>query len=185
MHKIIAVDESGDPDKTEKSTHFFVLGIFIYLDTFLIKKILRKTKNKFKLGNKKTGYIFHANKDSPKIKKYLLSQIVEQDLELHALIFDKNKIKDLDILKAFDCLNEHFKSENIYNLVFAQRETSKYKNSLILERVKDLNPKMSRPNKEESLQVSDIISWSIFQKYENGNLEYYDIIKDKIKVKEI
>lgn len=32
----------------------------------------------------------------------------------------------------------------------------------------------------KALQAVDFISWSIFQKYEHGDFEYYEIIKNKI-----
>ena len=33
---------------------------------------------------------------------------------------------------------------------------------------------------EKGLQAVDFISWAIFRKYERGDFEFYEIIKDKI-----
>ncbi len=33
---------------------------------------------------------------------------------------------------------------------------------------------------EKGLQAVDFISWAIFRKYERGDFEYYELIKEKI-----
>lgn len=33
---------------------------------------------------------------------------------------------------------------------------------------------------EKGLQAVDFISWAIFRKYEKGDFEFYELIKDKI-----
>jgi hypothetical protein len=39
------------------------------------------------------------------------------------------------------------------------------------------------PGEEKSLQAVDFVCWSLFKKYENQNIEYYEIFK-KIVVEE-
>ena len=39
--------------------------------------------------------------------------------------------------------------------------------------------------KENALQAADAVVWSLFQKYERGDEELYEIIKGKIVVEEV
>jgi hypothetical protein len=39
---------------------------------------------------------------------------------------------------------------------------------------------LATSHKEKGIQAVDFISWAIFRKYEKGDFEFYEIIKDKI-----
>ena len=45
----------------------------------------------------------------------------------------------------------------------------------------DIEVRITHPSTEKGLQIADIISWSIFRKYEHGDLDYYDIIEKEIE----
>ena len=44
----------------------------------------------------------------------------------------------------------------------------------------DFKMTLSASYNEKGLQAVDFISWAIFRKYERGDFEFYEIIKDKI-----
>ena len=39
---------------------------------------------------------------------------------------------------------------------------------------------MTSPAKEKGLQIVDAVSWSIYQKYEYENADYYDLISQRL-----
>lgn len=43
----------------------------------------------------------------------------------------------------------------------------------------------SESRQEKALQVADAVAWSIFQKYERGDMTLYDIVHEKIVLEEV
>lgn len=39
---------------------------------------------------------------------------------------------------------------------------------------------LAASHEEKGLQAVDFVSWAIFRKYERGDFEFYELIKDKI-----
>jgi len=74
-------------------------------------------------------------------------------------------------------------------LIAAKRETNKFLNenfaSYLQKQAKQnhniyIDVTIKTPAEERGLQAVDFVSWAIFNKYENKNLEYYDLVKKKI-----
>ena len=74
-------------------------------------------------------------------------------------------------------------------LIASKRETNRFLNSnfesYIKSKVKnrhklDLKIEIKNSSEEKSLQAVDFVSWSIFRKYEFGDLKYYKIIEKLI-----
>ena len=74
-------------------------------------------------------------------------------------------------------------------LIASQRERKKQKNdnfaAHILSNITskhniDLEIIIKTPSQIKALQAVDFISWAVFQKYENNNEIYYNLIKDII-----
>ena len=74
-------------------------------------------------------------------------------------------------------------------LVASRRETNKFMNENFKNYLDsqtnskhkiNLKSEIKTPSEEKGLQVVDFISWAIFQKYENFDESYYNIIKDLI-----
>jgi hypothetical protein len=74
-------------------------------------------------------------------------------------------------------------------IIASRRETSKFLNedfsSYIKSKVKSdhkisVEVFIKSPNTEKGLQIVDMLSWSIFRKYQHDDDAYYNIIKSEI-----
>ncbi len=52
--------------------------------------------------------------------------------------------------------------------------------NLLRDTIKILFVALASPAKEKGLQIVDTASWSIYQKYEYGNANYYDLISERL-----
>jgi hypothetical protein len=52
--------------------------------------------------------------------------------------------------------------------------------NLVHKRNGNINITLCASHQEKALQAVDFVSWAIFRKYERGDYEYYEIIKNKI-----
>lgn len=81
------------------------------------------------------------------------------------------------------------KTNDLIELYIDQKDTNKFirenfekylKNGLNKWECAKINIQIKPSHTEKCLQAVDFISWAIFRKYELGDFEYYEIIKDKI-----
>jgi len=208
---IIYFDESGDLgfDKHKsKSSKYFVITCLITSDGGITNKIIKKAFRKIK-GNKRKsisnkGQSLHANKESAKIRLFVLDLISKEK--------DSFTIATL-VLNKKDVYNKlHNKKHELYNyisniildrilqsklidvkepiaLIASRRETNRYLNKnfhqYLSKSIQDnhgipITIEIKPHTKDTGLQVVDFISWSIFRKYEYDDSVYFDIIKDNV-----
>ena len=84
---------------------------------------------------------------------------------------------------------EIFAGDEVIRLFIDQKDTNKfirdnfesYLNAKLNNWQNDnITIKIKPSHTEKCLQAVDFVSWAIFRKYEMGDYEFYDIIKDKI-----
>ena len=199
----IFLDESGDLGFKKTSSKWFIFGGVIIDNDRLIEKIVKKIwKN---LKNKRRGEL-HATHENNKIKKNILKMMGELDgisvvcIAVNKTKFNKEPYNKSDYLyystiyvlisKILDILNK-----SIDLLIFIdKKDTKKSTRDVLINKLVD-SLKKSYSNKiailiesshdRKSLQAVDFISWALFQKYEKGDSEFYNLFKIKIICEEI
>ena len=191
----IYVDESGDLGTKPSSSRYFVIVAIKIDDSRKLERLVKKTRLRFKkeLLNSneiKGGYL------PSKIKIHLLKRLNKIDCEILIIVFDKrNRYKACnycDNNELYDVLaSELSKLIKINKPTFMFIDKSKYKQKDIFELneriLKNVNNVKKHPIQIEhansihykGLQVADLISWSVFQNFENKNDEFINIIKNK------
>ncbi len=184
----------------EPSSKYFIITIMKTKDLIGVQRCVKRIRQRKLKKKYKEIPELKANNSSPEIRKQLLKDLGEVDLEIHCIILNKKKV--YDYLKA--------KKHRLYNYVIGRilpgtvtflrnvqiivdRRSSKralrddfddYIKMRIEERAL-FKPRIIISHfdskNDAGLQVVDFVSWSIFRKYEKGDTEYYDLIKDKIK----
>ena len=198
----IFLDESGDLGFGKKSSKWFLITVAIIPESRVLEHVVKKAWKSLRKKHRHIGELHASNeKDVTRLKILrLLAEI--NGLQVMTVILNKEKVyidlqnqKNylynytanilLDRLYSKDFIS---KEENI-DLIVDRKDTKK---SLRDNFVKYLTESMEKrrggkfkialyaSHENKSLQAVDFISWAIFKKYEHGNYEFYEIIKDKI-----
>ena len=197
----IHADESGclgfDFSKKGTKNHLLI--------TFLISKecrpiisLVKKVVNSLpKKQLRKNNSYLHANYEKPATRKRLLKGLAAYEVKIVTMRLDKQKIvlignpNELYSSMFVALINRLYadgilkKSDSI-EFVASRRNTSKKLNDDFSASIEygtkdiDFNHTISAPSDDKCLQAVDFVSWTLWQKYENGNETYSDIIAEKI-----
>jgi hypothetical protein len=198
----IFLDESGDLGFSERSSRWFVLTIVFTNNHRKIEKCVKKVHRGLKRKHKKVKelHAYHADKIT---RKRALKHLAEvEDLKILSIILNKKKVyTDLKNQKVYlynytaNILLDRMHNKKIIRdkdtiyIYIDQRETNRFlkknfenylKNNLASKANNNFDILIKPSHTEKCLQAVDFISWTLFRKYEQGDYEYYEIIKDKI-----
>ncbi len=196
------MDESGDLGFTKRSSKWFIFTIAIVEDKRSMERVVKKVWKPLKKKHKKLGelHAYHAD-DITRIR--MLQKLNElSDLKVLCVVLNKQKVYvDLQNQKnhlynytanvLLDRLHNKGVIKDIRNIeLYIDRKDTK--KSLRENFIKYLDSSMSKrrggdmkitlhaSHENKSIQAVDFISWAIFRKYEMGDYEYYELIKEKI-----
>lgn len=198
----IFLDESGDLGFKPASSKWFIFTIVLTNNHKKIEKVIKNIrkglKKKFKLKE------LHAYHSDATIKHKMLKKLSElEDLKVFCIILNKKKVYvDLQNQKNYlynytaNILLDRLHNKNIIktdepiSLYIDQKDTSKFIRENFEKYLKDnlikrgnnrkIEIRIKPSHTEKCLQAVDFVSWAIFRKYERGDYEYYEDIKDKI-----
>jgi hypothetical protein len=191
------IDESGTVG-SEKGTSFFVVALASVEKPRVLELPIRRTLKKY--GRFSSGELKASNMEKPATLR-MLHEIAKQDMNIVAVIVDQTVItqppdiaediyKKAAALAIHRCIEKystvHITLDRRYTKANLRDELEQY----IRNEIQDLQHKVVLIRQESShfhkeLQAVDAIAWAFFQKYEHSNLNYYDIIADKIMVEEV
>jgi hypothetical protein len=196
MERHVFIDETGDLG--EKGSKYFIITAIWTEDIAAFDRIIKNARrNKFRKELSKAQEI-KANKSSKELIEYILERFAEiETAYAQSIILDKKKIysdflkRDKNKLYNFVCRQLSSIAPDIKELII-RIDKSKSKQSLIadfdqyLER-KFRETKWNRTitihhNYSQSwsgLQIADVISWAVFQRFEHNNNIFFNIIEDK------
>lgn len=203
----IFLDESGDLgfDFTKKKTSkFFVITFLFAKDKRVVERMVKKVFKGFsKLEVKNHHGVLHAYKEAPRTRQKLLNMVRKNNTSNVIVIYlNKRKVYSklqdekqilynyvTNILLDRVCTKKLIPIDEKISLVASRRETNKFLNQNFTAYLKtkvrnnhklDIDVEIKSPTQEKSLQVVDMLSWSVFRKYEHGDESYYNIIKPDI-----
>ena len=201
----IFLDESGDLgfDFSKKRTSkYFIITCLFTPHKRPIEKIVAKTHAELKKKHKKRGGVLHCFQEKPITRQRLLKRLSNKDCSIMAIYLNKNKVytklqneKDVlynyvtNILLDRICVKKLIDKNKPIILVASRKETNKFLNlnfkNYLSQSAKNnhkvnLTVEIRTPFEEKCLQAVDFASWSIFRKYQYGDENYYNFIKQKI-----
>jgi hypothetical protein len=194
-------DESGclgfDLSK-QGTSRFFSIALLVVKDKKQVNSIVKKVfRSLSKIKIKRSNGILHAYYEDKPTRIKLLSAAAAKDIEIAIIRLDKRRLVlagDTHLLymgMMLRLINQlfmdgHLNASDTFELIASQVDTNKLHKenfvAVINESTATLNleARLAKPAEEKGLQVIDFISWSYWQKYENGNAEYADIVADKV-----
>jgi len=196
----IYFDESGclGFDFTKSGTKNHILITFLILSECrpiisLVKKVILTLPN---LRKKKGAYL-HSHYEKPITRKRLLKGLAKKEVKIATMRLNKRKVlfpgkpNELYSTMVVSLINRLYtdgiinKADNL-EFIASRRNTSKKLNDDFSESInlctKDINfdHRILAPSDDKCLQAVDFVSWALWQKYENGDNTYSNIIADKI-----
>lgn len=203
----IFLDESGDLGfnfKNKKTSQYFVITFIFTKEKNILEKMVRKVFKSFSPKERRNhSGVLHAYKETPKTRLKLLGFFNEnKSADIIVIYLNKEKVytklqneKHLLYNYVTNILLDRVYTKKLIPLdkkiiiTASKRETNKFLNlnfaSYLKNQIKnkhkvDIEIDIAHPSAEKGLQVADMISWSIFRKYEHKDDSYYQIIKSEI-----
>lgn len=191
----IFIDESGDLGFKDSSSNYFILVAIEVSNPKKLDNLVKNTYRKYKRRIYKSNEL-KATKTPNDINKDVISKLDKVDYNVFAIVFEKSKIHKFDFQKDKNILFDILASK-LANLIDINDKTivivDKNKNQ---SQIKNFNKSFNNHLKNsegypisfihansinyKGLQIADLLSWSIYQKYENKNDEFEKLIKKKI-----
>ena len=198
----IFLDESGDLGFSKKSSKWFLFTIAIINNYRDLEKVTDKVWKKLHQKHKHISEL-HASQEKDGTRRNVLSLLANiDDLKIMTIILNKEKVY-INLQQQKNYLYNYTANllmdrlhkigilglEKVAYLIVDRKDTKRrlrdnfiqYITQSMQERIHidfKINLRSSHDNK--SLQRVDFLSWAIFRKYEHGDFEFYEIIRDKI-----
>jgi hypothetical protein len=195
--KYIFIDESGDLGP--KGSDYFTIAAISTTEPIKIERIIHKTRQRFLKKKKNEINEFKANREKPEVRKYILTQLSNQDCEIYVitipilkvreylfkkksklynylcgLLFERIKLPEKDLYVTIDKKENNSLLQLDFNTYLETKlRTRKYNLNHI--EINHMDSVASR-----SLQVVDFVAWSANRKFTYDEGEYYKIIEKKI-----
>lgn len=198
----IFLDESGDLGFKETSSKWFLFTIALTSDARALARVVKKIWRPLKKKHKRLGEL-HASHEKDITRRRVLKQLSEvNDLKVLCVILNKRKVYvDLQNQKNYlynytaNILLDRLHTKEVLvpkepiHLFIDRKDTKKrlrenfisyLTSSMKKRRDGAFVVELHSSHENKSLQAVDFISWAIFRKYEKGDYEFYEIIKEKI-----
>ena len=188
----IFIDESGDLG--DKGSKYFVLAAILVEDYRTLDNLINKTRRIFKKEIGQANEI-KGSETPPKVKKRILKKLNQKKFKAFFIVFDKKyKYKldyDNDNNILYDILSSHLAkliAINDSTFIFVDRKKNKkskmedfnklFKDNLKNSKRRPIFIKHVDSKKYKGIQIADLMSWSVYQYFENNNDEYVNLIKN-------
>ena len=202
MQIVFCIVSSGTLSFSEQSSRYFVVACAVTQDVRGLERVPKKVFRGFlgKEKRKRKGEVLHANKETYHTRKKFLRLIAAHSAsEVFALIVEKEKVPEQlrgekhflynhCVERLLDAVIEKQGGSGDVALVASRRETKKRLNVLFAEHIQDrilrnhsstATITITPPSSDWSLQVADMLAWAVFQKYENRDSQWCDMLGAK------
>lgn len=206
------LDESGDLGfdfVNKKPSKFFTVSVLAlssrHANRQLIKQVKTVLKRKLKVSAKKPIVELKASKTTLDIKRYFYGRVKDIKFGIYSITLNKKKVYERLIQnkprvynyiarKVLDEIpfekNNGARVELILDKCMAKPEIREFNTYIRRELESRLPPTVPLDishllsHENYGLQAADLFCYGVFQKYERGKLEWYDVYKSKIQFDE-
>lgn len=197
------LDESGDLgfDFVKRRTSSFFIVTILCVDQKrpiekLVKKIHSGLRKKFIMRHS----MLHAAKEEPITVLRFCRDVVGKDCKIMSIVIDKTLLsnevrlqKHIFYTTVVSVLLHRMAQRGLLSkgktiaLIASRRETNKFLNRQFKEYLQhklkteheiELRVEIKNPSAEKCLQAVDMVSWSIFRKYEFADNKYYSLLSE-------
>lgn len=203
----IYLDESGDMGfdfAKSKTSQYFVITCLFVQNKRPVEKIAKNIIRNFNAKERKRhGGALHANSETDRTRRKLLTQLASRDdVSVIAIYLNKKRVYThlqdqkhilynfvANILLDRLCKQSLLSLDESIELIASRRETNKLLNenfkSYLEGKVNnnhkiDIKVTVRTPMQEKCLQVVDFASWAIYRNREHKDDSYYNLIKSVV-----
>lgn len=201
----VFIDESGDLGFTENSTKYYIIASVETRNLLGLDRVIKKVRKT--LGKKKKNIPeFKFARSDDVIRERFLKRAVEEDLLFSAIVLQKQMVYDYlrdkkdklhNYLAGFiaESLSYEYSNEKEFKIIVDKFIMSKEKRNefnwylkyRLLNSYGQSNPPKIEITHEDSqqhpgLQIADFVAGAVFQYYERGRDEFYEIVKPKLRL---
>jgi len=197
----IYLDESGDMGfdfaKSSTSSYFSIAFLILHEQRPVISLVKRVFTSLPKAVVRRSNGMLHSYYEKPITRERLLRGLAKKDIKIASMRLNKRKVlltehqSELYANIVITLINRLYKDGIINDreditLVASRMHTSKSLNTKFDENVttqttgKKFSVNIVKPSDDKCLQAVDFVSWALWQKYENCDKSYSDIISDRI-----
>lgn len=196
------LDESGDLGFNKNSSKWFLFTLVIVDDPRKLERVIKKARKTLNKKHKKKFTELHAYHCDSITRTRVLKSLARENISVITTVLNKQKVYvDLRNQKNYlynftaniildRLINTRLiDGEKHLSLVVDRKDTKKHLRdnfiSYITEAMKQrragsFEMSLAASHDEKGLQAVDFISWAIFRKYERGDFEFYEIVKNNI-----
>ncbi len=198
----IYLDESGDLGFGKGSSAWFLFTLVVVEDPRILERIIKKVRKSLHKKYKVKLPELHAYHCDDITRTRVLKALADEDIYVVTTVLNKKKVYvDLQNQKNYlynftanIVLDRLINTKLIHDdtkisLVVDRKDTKKHlrenfisyiTTAMMERRGGKFDMSLAASHDEKGLQSVDFISWAIFRKYEKGEYQFYEIIKDKI-----
>ena len=178
----------------DKGSKYFIIAAVLVEDYRTLENLINKTRRIYKKEIGQANEI-KGSETPPKVKKRILKKLNQKKFKAFFIVFDKKyKYKldyDNDNNILYDIISSHLaKLIDINDPTFIFVDKTKNKkskmddfNKLFKDNLRNSNRhsifiKHVDSRKYKGIQIADLMSWSVYQYFENNDDEYVNLIKN-------
>ena len=198
----IFLDESGDLGFSKRSSKWFLFTMVVIDDPKKLERVIKKVRKTLNKKHKRKHSELHSYHADEITRIRMLKELCKLNISVVTTILNKEKVyvglkeqKNYLYNYTANILLDRFINTNLIDnshdlvLVADRKDTKKnLQNNFISyitqamqkRRAGGFSMSLAASHDEKGLQAVDFISWAIFRKYEQGDYQYYEIIKEKI-----
>lgn len=188
--------------KKKRTSKYFVITVLSSEQKRPIEKLIRKVHAGLRKKHKMRSSTLHATKEEAINIVRVCRGLVAKNCKIMTIYLDKSKVytnlrDEKHVLYNYivNILLDRIMNRRLVTLkggvtlVASKRETNKFLNQNFHDYIRrqlecnhgeEIAVVIKTPAEEKCLQAVDIVSWSIFRKYERGDDSYYQILKSII-----
>lgn len=201
----IFLDESGDLGldlRKPGATRFFIVTFLFVEKKRAIEKIISTLHGGLRKKYRMRTSVLHASKEESATIAKFCKKIASKGCRIMTIYLDKSKVytklsDEKHVLYNYivnilldRMINKSLVDKNkMIHLIASRRETNKFLNQNFQDYLAcqiennhnvEVKVEIKTPPEEKCLQAVDLISWSIFRKYERRDSSYYKLIQHLI-----
>lgn len=192
------LDESGVVEEQAQKGRHFIVSIIVIGNPGELKHVIKRARQRMR-GKYKTHQVFHAHKEDPGFIKLVLKELARQELNIVVGLWDKSRYHTVG-----DDEHNQYAQQVARTVVSAlerwpQLSLTVHKRYTLPAEQIAMNRIIEKYAEEHSqgnrflaidhrtavecreLELADAVAWAVFQKYNQHDPSFYDIIKEKIQ----
>lgn len=181
-------DESGDAGRNLRSSRHLVVAAIVCDNLEPLRKSVMRVRRS--LPKSLRGKAEVRAFETPEAARPMLASLADMNARIHTVVLDKSSLSERDpaaviTLAYAACTGAALQTEGGIIATIDRPFTNERQRQQLVMAMADVAEEMQKrlivvmedSKHERALQVADVVAWAVFQKVEQGNDEFYEIVR--------